>query len=829
MSRPAAFFVLLAAAACASAQVTLSTVEGGVVAPVGELYSFAPVALGSVANVDFRLTNTGSSQVYLTDLSVSGTYSPTPPYTQYFSVVCPLSPDLCGAAATQQLPIAIQPTGTLDFTVQFQPLQLGYPSATMNITAGTSAFTVFLTGTGVPAPPALVLLQGTQLLAAGQTISFGNVQVGSSETIVLTLANRSAVLLSVPAITLTGAGFSVSGSALSATSVLPGSSAELDVTFTSTAPGLEQGTLAIGSSTYPLRAGAPVLTVLQGNQPLADGQTISFPSIQLGLSQTIALTLANQTNTLLAVPAIPPLTGSFSVSGSALSATSVPPGSSIELDVMFTPAAVGLQNATLTIGESTYPLAGTGTAPPPLILLQGAQPVAAGQTISFGNVPVGSQQTIALTLANQTNVTLALPAVQPLTGGAFSLSGSALSATTVAPGLSAELDVTFSPGITGPQNATLTIGANMYPLQGTGLPPPLTVLQGGQKLAAGQALNFGDVQTGTQQTIKLTLANQSTITLAVPTIPPPAGSFSISGSALAATSVAPGLSTELDVTFSPTTMGPQLATLTIGANTYPLQGSGVAAAPAYPAPSIQLTPETLSSAQQGSLRVSLAAAATVAGGGTVTLAFQPAVSGVGDCPTAAGACDDPTIGFADGTFSAAFTVAQGASAGQFSGEPSVAFHTGTTAGTLTFTVTLGANQAQASVTIPPALIGVDAAVAARDVACDPALVYCTTTNIQLQINGWDNTRSTSQLVFSFFNSSGSEIAPGNITATELYFNGAELGTAAAFQQYFAASGMGGVFGLTVFFPVTGDADQVTTAVVQLTNSAGTATTSKITF
>ena len=1248
MSRPAAFFVVLAAAACASAQVTLSTVEGGVVAPIGQIYAFAPVALGSVANVDFRLTNTGSSQVYLTDLGVSGAYSPSPPYTQYFSVVCALSPDLCGGAQLPQLPILINPTGTLDFTVQFEPLQLGYPSATMNITAGNVIPTVFLTGTGVAPPPALTVLQNNQPLPAGQTISFGtNVPLGSSQTIALTLSNQTSALLPIPAISVTGSGFSISGSALSATSVLPGSSAELDVTFTAAAPGLEPGTLAIGSSTYPLRAGEPVLTVLQGNQALADGQTIIFSSIQLGLSETIALTLANQTNTLLAVPAIPPLTSGFSVSGSALSTTTVAPGSSIELNVIFTPAAVGLQNATLTIGESTYPLEGTGLAPTTLILLQGTQPVAAGQTISFGNVQVGSQQTIALTLANQTTVTLAVPAIPalsgdfsvsgtalsvtslapglsveldvtfipsmtgsqsatltvgtgtyplqatgvppsltvlqgaqavaagqtinfgdvqtgtqqtialtlanqskitlavptipPLTGafslsgsalsatsvvpgssteldvtftpaatgpqtatltvgaitypiqgtgvplppltllegaqrlgagqtisfgnvqigsqqtialtlanqttvtlaapaippltGAFSLSGSALSATSVAPGSSAELDVTFAPTATGPQTATLTIGANTYSLQGTGVPPPLTLLQGAQPVAAGQNISFGNVQVGWQQTITLTLANQSKMILAVPAIPAPAGDFYISGSALAATSVAPGLSVELDVTFAPTITGsrnstltigsstyplqgtglaltllqgtqpvapgqiisfgnvqvgskqtialtltntstitlavpvpaipppvgdfslsgaaqsaasiapgssveldvtfspsitgaqtatltvgtstyslqatgvtppltllqgaepvaagqtinfggvvvgssqtialtlanqsnitlamptiplltgafhlsgsalsatsvspgssvaldvtftptataPQTATLTIGANTYPLQATGVLA---FPVPSIQMTPATLASAQQGNLTVSLASASPAAGNGTVTLAYA---ADVGGCPTATGNGNDPAIAFANGTLSATFTVAQGATVGQFANGPSVSFGTGTTAGALCFNVTLGSNSAPENVPIPPALVGVDTAVAERDVACDPALVYCTTTNIQLQINGWDNTRSTSQLVFSFFNSSGSEIAPGNIAATELYFQGVELGTAAAFQQYFTASAMGGVFGLTVFFPVTGDADQVTTAAVQLTNSAGTSTTSKITF
>jgi hypothetical protein len=484
-------FLLLAAAACASAQVTLSTVQSGVATPVGQVYAFGSVALGSVADVDFRLTNTGSAPVYLTDLSLAGTSSQAPPYTPNFSVACALSPQLCGGAQMQQLPILINPTGTLDFTVQFEPFQLGLPSAVVTVAAGNT-ITLFLTGTGV------------------------------------------------------------------------------------------QG-----------------LTVLLDNQPLAAGQTVTFGSVQVGSSQTIALTLANQTNALLAVPAIPPLTsGGFSVAGSALTATSVPAGSSTELDVIFTPTAIGPQQATLTIGLSGYPLQGTGLAPPPAV---------------------------------------------------------------------------------------------------------------------------------------------------------------------------------------------------------------------FPLPSIQLNLPAPASAQQGTLSVGLASASASSGAGTVTLAFQSAVEGVSG---------DPTVVFADGTNSATFTVAQGASAGQFGAEATVSFGTGTTAGTLVFTVTLGSNPPQiTNVTIPAAVIGIDAAVAERNVACDIALIYCTATNIQLQINGWDNTRSASQLVFSFFDSSGAAIQPSPITVS----------AATAFQQYFAASDVAGVFGLYALFPVTGEADLVVAAQVQIINSAGTVQSASITF
>jgi hypothetical protein len=338
-----------------------------------------------------------------------------------------------------------------------------------------------------------------------------------------------------------------------------------------------------------------------------------------------------------------------------------------------------------------------------------------------------------------------------------------------------------------------------------------TVVAANQPLSAGATVAFGNVQVGSSLSIVMTLANQTSATLAIGSITFQGTAFQLTGTSVAGAEVPSNSSAELQLVFTPSAAGPQQGTLTIGVASFPLTGTGIAPiSPAYPVPTIQLTLAAPASAEQGGLSVTLASGSAAGGSGTVTLSFLSAV---------AGAADDPAVTFADGTRTAAFTVAEGASIGQFAAGPSVAFGTGTTAGTLNFALTLGSSATQASIAIPPALIGIDAAVAARNVACDPGLVYCTTTNVQLQVNGWDNTRTVSKIVFSFFNSSGNAISPGNITVS----------AGQAFQQYFDGSDMAGVFGLSAFFPVTGDADDVVTALVQLTNSVGTVESTQITF
>jgi Abnormal spindle-like microcephaly-assoc'd, ASPM-SPD-2-Hydin len=376
--------------------------------------------------------------------------------------------------------------------------------------------------------------------------------------------------------------------------------------------------------------------------------------------------------------------------------------------------------------------------------------------------------------------------------------------------------VGFQPGGLGNYSATFgaygTEGVDNISLFFIGQGLPLSLSLSGQPLASGQTVSFpGEVQVGSTGTVQLTLSNQSNQSLTVATVAVQGSGFSLAGN-YSGTTVPADSSTELGVTFTPTASGAQSGTLTIGGFTFPLQGVGAAPPPAvFPTPSIQVNLPTQASAQQGQVSVSLAQAAPSSGSGTVTLAFQSAVSGV---------TDDPTIAFSDGTRSAAFTVAQGTTTGQFTGGSSVSFQTGTTAGTITFTVALGNQSATSNVTIGVADVAIDAAVAARNVACAVGELYCTTANVQLQINGWDNTYSTSQVVFNFYDAHGNSISPGAIT----------VNAASAFQSYFSSSALGGVFGLSALFPVAGgNPDDVSAAVVQFTNSAGTTKTATINF
>jgi hypothetical protein len=86
--------------------------------------------------------------------------------------------------------------------------------------------------------------------------------------------------------------------------------------------------------------------------------------------------------------------------------------------------------------------------------------------------------------------------------------------------------------------------------------------------------------------------------------------------------------------------------------------------------------------------------------------------------------------------------------------------------------------------------------------------------LQVQVTGFDNTRTAGSLIFTFYDAAGSTVLPGAIPSDNT----------TGFTHYFQQSSLGGVFRLTAVFPVTGDPTQIKGFDVQLANSAGSAKT-----
>jgi hypothetical protein len=120
-------------------------------------------------------------------------------------------------------------------TVVFTPTALGARTGTLTVAAQGNSLTASLTGTGTP---------GYSL--SGSSLSFGNLDVGSSATQALTLTNIASGPLPVPAFVTTGE-YSVSTAACG-TTIAAGATCPVSVTFLPTVTGPLNGTLGVNSS-----------------------------------------------------------------------------------------------------------------------------------------------------------------------------------------------------------------------------------------------------------------------------------------------------------------------------------------------------------------------------------------------------------------------------------------------------------------------------------------------------------------------------------------------------------------------------------------------------
>jgi hypothetical protein len=213
-------------------------------------------------------------------------------------------------------------------------------------------------------------LPGT-LGAAPASISFGNVQTGTSQTQSDTLSNTGGSNLTITQVTVTGTGFSISGISTPVT-LTPGQSAPFNVTFAPQSSGNFSGSVTVTST-----ASNPSLAIsLSGSgteqTPPPQGQlsvspaTISVGNVTVGASGTQTGTL-NATGASVTVSSVSANSSEFAISGLAFPVT-LAAGQSVNFTVTFTPQASGLASvsASFSSDASNSPtsatLTGTGVA-----------------------------------------------------------------------------------------------------------------------------------------------------------------------------------------------------------------------------------------------------------------------------------------------------------------------------------------------------------------------------------------------------------------------------------------------------------------------------------
>ncbi|QJR15955.1 choice-of-anchor D domain-containing protein [Usitatibacter palustris] len=380
-------------------------------------------------------------------------------------------------------------------TATFSPGSLGTFNASLQICDNTTSSprTISLTGVGTAA-----LVPGVS--TSTNTIDFGNVPIGSTVgpmNAVLTSSGTAPWMLSAIGSPTCYGGPVCYGGPFTCTSTCapgqysPGSTCQLDATFSPVSPGLWSVNVEICDNA----AGSPRTILVKGNGFVPGTPTVSqttttlnFGPVPLGASsgtQTATFTSSSALPWMITSQGSPTCYGGPICSGGGFTcATTCTPGTSYSLgqsckvDAFFTPTALGPQSVTVEFCDNapgsphTLVLNAEGVVPPAVTLSPAAH--------DFGPVPVGTSTPFTFNLSNPSPSALFIGNV--VTTGPFSVLSTTCTPS-MGPSGSCNAVVVFTPTVNG--YVTGTVGPSAFPsaastLVGQGLtsaqlqlPPPI--------------------------------------------------------------------------------------------------------------------------------------------------------------------------------------------------------------------------------------------------------------------------------------------------------------------------------------------------------------------
>jgi hypothetical protein len=446
---------------------------------------FGTITVGATTTQSITLSNDGNASLTITEATVTG----------------------AGFSASGiVLPVTLSPGQSTTLSITFAPQSSGTASGSVALTSNASnpSTAVQLQGSGAA-------IAGT-LAASPTSLSFGNVNVGSSvsKTVTLTASTAS---VTISQANVTGAGYSVSGLTLPMT-LAAGQSATFQVKFAPTAAGTVSGSVSVASNasntptTLALSGTGTTATqtcpcsIWSASATPAEAAASDAQAVELGVkfksdvngyiagirfykgttnTGTHTGSLWSSTGTRLATATFSGETSSGWQQVTFATPVAITAGTTYVASY-YAPAGhyannqnyltAGFDNAPLhalanggvfAYGASSFPnqtwnasnywvdVVFTTTAPAPGALA--ANPT----SLSFGNVGVGSSNTMSVSVtASLGSVTISQANV---TGAGFSVSGLTLPMTLSA-GQSATFQVKFAPTATGSVSGSVSLVSN---------------------------------------------------------------------------------------------------------------------------------------------------------------------------------------------------------------------------------------------------------------------------------------------------------------------------------------------------------------------------------
>jgi hypothetical protein len=422
--------------------------------------------------------------------------------------------------------------------------------------------------------------QPGDLTAAPASVSFGNVQVGTTQTLSDTVTNTGGSDLTISQSTVSTSAFGTSGLSLPLT--LPaGQSVTFNVAFTPQSAGITTGTLILTND----GSGSPLSIALSGTGVSGDGVTanpasINFGSAAVGSTQSQTETLTNSSAQSVSISQATISGAGFGYTGLSLPLT-LAPNQSTTFGLTFVPSSPGASDGllSLTVSGSSATvdigLSGTGTSG-----ATGATLAAIPVNLTFTDIQTGKSETQTETIQNTGGANASISQVTA-SGAGFTVSGIS-TPLTLAPGQTTSFSVSFAPQSTGSFSGNVAVTSNASnPTLNVALSGSAIGASSGQLAVSPSTINVGNVTVGTSgsQTGTLSATGANVV---VSSIDVGSSEFSVSGLSLPVT-LSAGQSVTFTVTFTPQSSGAASTSLSFVSNASnsptkaTLAGTGIAA------------------------------------------------------------------------------------------------------------------------------------------------------------------------------------------------------------------------------------------------------------
>lgn len=406
-----------------------------------------------------------------------------------------------------------------------------------------------------PAIDDLILVGIPELTITPSTTDFGDVLVGTSSTgMDVLLENTGNDNLDITSIDAALAPFALTGGSCIAApfTLAAATSCTLSYSFSPAATGAAMQTLSVSSNA----PGSPGSFSLQGNgvQPAISvaPNLLDFGDQEVNTtSAAMSSTISNTGSADLTVMSITAATAPFMLSGGSCAAAPfvLMPGATCTVDFTFAPTATGstMQDLTIISDAPTTPdtlsLQGNGT--------QAGLGLSAAM-LDFGNVNLNNTATLPLMLTNTGDADLSISAISdPLMPFVVDNGTCGALPIILMPAQQCQLDVSFTPTVTGPAMATMDFTSNAptspdtVSLNGSGVQPQLVLDL--------NDIDFGIITVGVTESVPVVLMNTGDGDLTVNQLTDPMSPFAVLTGTCGSTPfvLTPAAQCQLEVTFRP--------------------------------------------------------------------------------------------------------------------------------------------------------------------------------------------------------------------------------------------------------------------------------------